>query len=61
LGMLIEEIGYEDISIESLWRELLRNGQLRNMCGFLALCVMLAIAVGRIKKNQQDKMRSLVK
>jgi hypothetical protein len=27
----------------------------------LALCVMLAMAVGRIKKNQRDKMRSLVK
>lgn len=29
-------------------------------CG-IALCVMLAMAVGRIKQNQADKMRSLVK
>jgi transposase len=29
-------------------------------CG-IALCVMLAMAVGRIKENQADKMRSLVK
>jgi len=29
-------------------------------CG-IALCVMLAMAVGRIKEKQQDKMRSLVK
>lgn len=28
-------------------------------CG-IALCVMLAMAVGRIKENQADKMRSLV-
>ena len=27
----------------------------------LALCVMLAMAVGRIKENQMEKMRSLVK
>jgi len=26
----------------------------------LALCVMLAMAFGRIKENQPDKMRSLV-
>lgn len=29
-------------------------------CG-IALCVMLAMAVGRINEKQQDKMRSLVK
>lgn len=29
-------------------------------CG-IALCVMLAMAVGRIKEKQADKMRSLVK
>ena len=29
-------------------------------CG-IALCVMLAIEVGRIKENQVEKMRSLVK
>jgi len=29
-------------------------------CG-IALCVMLAMAVGRVKEKQQDKMRSLVK
>lgn len=29
-------------------------------CG-IALCIMLAMAVGRIKEKQQDKMRSLVK
>ena len=29
-------------------------------CG-IALCVMLAIAVGRIKEQQYDKFRSLVK
>jgi transposase len=27
----------------------------------LAFCVMLAMAVGRVKENQEDKMRSLVK
>jgi hypothetical protein len=26
----------------------------------MALCVMLAMAVGRIKENQKDKMRDLV-
>ncbi|EGL82403.1 transposase IS4 family protein [Caldalkalibacillus thermarum TA2.A1] len=33
--------------------------KMRVRCG-LALCVMLAIAVGRIKANQAEKMRSLV-
>ncbi|SJZ73132.1 hypothetical protein SAMN02745885_01958, partial [Carboxydocella sporoproducens DSM 16521] len=28
-------------------------------CG-LALCVMLAMAIGRIRENQAEKMRSLV-
>ncbi|WP_245001190.1 hypothetical protein [Caldalkalibacillus thermarum] len=33
--------------------------KMRVRCG-LALCVMLAMAVGRIKANQAEKMRSLV-
>ncbi len=32
---------------------------MRLRCG-LALLVMLAMAVGRIKQNQKDKLRSLV-
>ena len=33
--------------------------KMKVLCG-LALCVMLAMALGRIKENQADKMRSLV-
>lgn len=36
------------------------KGKMTVRCG-IALCVMLAMAVGRIKEKQQDKMRSLVK
>ena len=45
--------GFENHFIRGLKKMRLRMG--------LALCVMLAIAVGRIKENQRDKMRSLVK
>ena len=42
--------------------------ELHTICGMakmkirccLALCVMLAMALGRIKENQAEKMRSLV-
>ncbi len=34
--------------------------KMKMRCG-LALCVMLAMALGRIKENQAEKMRSLVK
>ena len=34
-------------------------GKMKLRCG-LALCVMLAMALGRIKEKQADKMRSLV-
>ena len=36
------------------------KAKMKVRCG-IALCVMLAMAVGRIKENQADKMRSLVK
>ena len=39
-------------SIESLRRDLSRNGQLRECCGFEAL--------GRVKEKQGEKLRSLV-
>lgn len=45
--------GFENHFIRGLKKMTLRVG--------LALCVMLAMAVGRIKENQKDKMRSLVK
>ncbi|PTQ56865.1 MAG: hypothetical protein BSOLF_2541 [Candidatus Carbobacillus altaicus] len=34
-------------------------GKMRVRCG-LALCVMLAMALGRVKENQAEKMRRLV-
>ena len=45
--------GFENHFIRGLKKMTFRVG--------LALCVMLALAVGRIKENQKDKMRSLVK
>ena len=45
--------GFENHYIRGLKKMQLRMG--------LALCVMLAMALGRIKENQKDKMRSLVK
>ncbi len=45
--------GFENHYIRGLKKMRLRMG--------LALCVMLAMALGRIKENQRDKMRSLVK
>lgn len=35
------------------------RNKMKLRCG-LSLCVMLAMALGRIKENQQEKMRSLV-
>ena len=45
--------GFENHFIRGLKKMTFRVG--------LALCVMLALSVGRIKENQKDKMRSLVK
>jgi len=44
--------GFENHYIRGQSKMTLRMG--------MALCVMLAMAVGRIKENQKDKMRSLV-
>ena len=44
--------GFERHFIRGLTKMELRAG--------LALCVMMAMAVGRIKEKQPDKMRSLV-
>lgn len=52
-GRLDESYGFEKHYIRGIKKMRLR-------CG-IALCVMLAMAVGRIKENQKDKMRSLVK
>jgi len=35
-------------------------GKMRVRCG-LALCVMLAMALGRVREKQQERMRSLVR
>ena len=45
--------GFEKHYIRGLKKMKIRSG--------IALCVMLAMAVGRIKEKQSDKMRSLVK
>jgi hypothetical protein len=50
---LDESFGFEKHYIRGLKKMKVR-------CG-IALCVMLTMAVGRIKENQADKMRSLVK
>lgn len=50
---LDESFGFEKHYIRGLKK-------MKIKCG-MALCVMLAMAVGRIKENQADKMRSLVK
>ena len=50
---LDESFGFEKHYIRGLKKMKVR-------CG-IALCVMLAMAVGRIKEKQADKMRSLVK
>ena len=50
---LDETFGFEKHYIRGI-------NKMKSRCG-IALCVMLAMAVGRIKENQADKMRSLVK
>ncbi len=52
-GRLDESFGFEKHYIRGIKKMKIR-------CG-IAFCVMLAMAVGRIKENQADKMRSLVK
>ncbi len=52
-GRLDESFGFEKHYIRGLRKMKMR-------CS-IALCVMLTMAVGRIKENQADKMRSLVK
>ena len=52
-GRLDESFGFEKHYIRG-------KKKMEVKCG-IALCVMLAMAVGRIKQNQFDKMRSLVK
>lgn len=51
-GRLDESFGFEKHYIRGLKK-------MKIKCG-IALCVMLAMAVGRIKEGQADKMRSLV-
>jgi hypothetical protein len=87
---ILTGVVYEHASVESLRRELLRNGQLRQICGLevergtddvsfgfeqhyirglkkmklccsIALCVMRTMGFGRIKEEQKDYMRNLVK
>jgi len=52
-GRLDESFGFEKHYIRGIKK-------MKARCG-IALCVMLAMAVGRIKEGQADKMRSLVK
>lgn len=52
-GRLDESFGFEKHYIRGIKK-------MKIKCG-IALCVMLAMAVGRIKENQPDKMRSLFK
>jgi len=52
-GRLDESFGFEKHYIRG-------KAKMKIRCG-IALCVMLAMAVGRIKEKQADKMRSLVK
>lgn len=52
-GRLDESFGFEKHYIRGIKKMKIR-------CG-IALCVMLAMAVGRIKEGQAEKMRSLVK
>ena len=52
-GRLDESFGFEKHYIRG-------KEKMKVRCG-IALCVMLAMAVGRIKEKQMDKMRSLVK
>lgn len=52
-GRIDESFGFEKHYIRGIKK-------MKTRCA-LALCVMLAMAVGRIKENQADKMRSLVK
>jgi len=51
-GRLDESFGFEKHYIRG-------KKKMKIKCG-IALCVMLAIALGRIRQNQKDKMRSLV-
>jgi len=52
-GRIDELFGFEKHYIRGI-------AKMKVKCG-IALCVMLAMAVGRIKEKQEDKMRSLVK
>ena len=52
-GRIDESFGFEKHYIRGIKKMTVKSG--------IALCVMLAMAVGRIKEKQEDKMRSLVK
>ena len=64
---ILAGIVYQHPSVESLRRELKRNAQLRQLCGFDLLKGMAAIPspnaytnYGRVKEKQPEKLRSLV-
>ena len=77
LNSLLAEVVFQHKSIESLRRELSRNGDLLGICGFenhyikgmkkmklrcsKAMIVMLATAPGRAREKKFDSMRPLVK
>ena len=48
-----------DVSFGFEWHTIRGMAKMKMRCG-LALCVMLVMALGRIKENQAEKMRSLV-
>ena len=52
-GRLDESFGFEKHYIRGMTK-------MKIKCG-IALCVMMAMALGRIKEKQKDKLRSLVK
>ena len=54
---VIAGVVFQHPSAAALIRELWRNGELRQLCGFNPFGAM---ALGRIRIGQRDKMRSLV-
>lgn len=56
---LIAMSGKPDEELMKALEQYRGKNKMKMRCG-LALCVMLAMALGRIKENQAEKMRSLV-
>ena len=53
---ILAGIVFDHVSIQSLRRELNRNAQLRELCGFNPL-----LGIGRLRQNRPDLVRSIVK